>query len=416
MKSESYFKSALFLARKSLTRGNHWQLALIIIVMSLSFISLLLTPSIMAGAIKSLDDQQINALSGNIVIEPLSNKAYLDNVEETVTQIKQTAGIVGVSPRLGSSAFIEYQWLDKQSPSDKGKSGTWQIVGIDPQRDATVTTIHSQMTQGSYLDENDIDSIIVGIEIAGGPGAQTEQYRTLGGVTIGNKVRLTYPNGIQKEYVVKGVFRTREAMADRMALVTREELVSIMGGQISADQASQIIIKTAPSYDENVIIGELKTLGINGEIRSWQEYGGSVGGIVSSFDAISSLISSIGIVVAAIVMFIVIYINVLHRKRQIGILRAIGINRRIVIYSYLFQAVFYAFSGMAIGGLLFSFAIIPYFNAHPIDLPIGFVSLSVNQATIQTGIIGLTLAAVFAGVIPALSIIRHSIIKAIWGD
>ena len=44
------------------------------------------------------------------------------------------------------------------------------------------------------------------------------------------------------------------------------------------------------------------------------------------------------------------------------------------------------------------------------------VSLSVNPATIQTGIIGLTLAALFAGVIPALSIIRHSIIKAIWGD
>ena len=416
MKSVSYFKSALFLARKSLTRGNRWQLALIIIVMSLSFASLLLTPSIMAGVVKSLDDQQINALSGNIVIEPVSNKAYLDNVGQTETQIKQTTGVVGVSPRLDSSAFIEYQWLNKQSPSDVGKSSTWQVVGIDPQQDATVTTIHNQMIQGSYLDINDTDSIILGVEIAGGPEAQTEQYRTLGGVVIGDKVRLTYPNGAQKEYVVKGVFRTREATADRMALVNREELVSVMGGQISADQASQIIIKTSPSYDENTVIGELKASGIDGEIRSWQEYGGSVGGVVSSFDAIASLISAIGIVVAAIVMFIVIYINVLHRKRQIGILRAIGINRRIVIYSYLFQAVFYAFAGMAIGGLAFRFAIISYFNAHPIDLPIGLVSLSVNPVTIQTGIIGLVLAAVFAGVIPALSIIRHSIIKAIWGD
>jgi len=416
MKSVSYFKSALFLSRKSLIRGNRWQLALIIIVISLSFISLLLTPSIMAGVVKSLDNQQINALSGNIVIVPLSNKAYLNNVEEMQTQIKQTAGVVGVSPRLNSRAFIEYQWFNTQSPSDISKSGTWQVVGIDPQRDATVTNIHSQMIQGNYLNEHDLDSMILGVEIAGGPMAQTEQYRTLGGVTIGGKVRLTYPNGVQKEYMVNGIFRTREGMADRMALVNREELVSVLGGQVSADQASQIIIKTSPLYDENTVIGELKAAGINGEIRSWQEYGGSAGGVVSSFNAIASLISAIGIVVAAVVMFIVIYINVLHRERQIGILRAIGINRRIVVYSYLFQAVFYAFSGMAIGGLVFRFIIIPYFNVHPIDLPIGLVSLSVNPETIQLGIIGIVLAAVFAGVIPALSIIRHSIIRSIWGD
>jgi putative ABC transport system permease protein len=205
-------------------------------------------------------------------------------------------------------------------------------------------------------------------------------------------------------------------MADRMALVTREELVSAMGGQASSDQASQIIIKTAPSYVVDNIIGELKALDIQGEIRSWKEYGGSAGGVVSSFNAIASLIGGIGIVVAAVVMFIVIYINVLHRKRQIGILRAIGINRRIVIYSYLFQAVFYAFSGMAIGGLIFYFAIIPFFNAYPIDLPIGLVSLAINEGTLQTGIIGIVLAAIFAGVIPALTIIQGSIIKAIWGD
>jgi putative ABC transport system permease protein len=416
MKSISYFKSALFLSRKSLIRGNQWQLALIIIVISLSFISLLLTPSIMAGVVKSLDNQQINALSGNIVIGPLSNKAYLNNIEETQIQILHTSGVVGVSTRLISSAFIEYKWLDTQSPSDISKSGTWQVVGINPQRDATVTTIHNQMIQGSYLDAHDVDSIILGVEIAGGPMSQNEQYRTLGGVAIGDKVRLTYTNGIRKEYMVKGVFRTREGMADRMALVNREELVSVLSDQVSADSANQIIIKTTPSYDENIVIAEIKASGIHGEIRSWKEYGGSAGGVVSSFNAIASLISAIGIVVAAVVMFIVIYINVLHRKRQIGILRAIGINRRIVIYSYLFQAVFYAFTGMSIGGLVFFFAIIPYFNANPIDLPIGLVSLSVNPETIQSGIIGIVLAAIFAGVIPTLSIIRHSIIKAIWGD
>ena len=54
-------------------------------------------------------------------------------------------------------------------------------------------------------------------------------------------------------------------------------------------------------------------------------------------------------------MFIVIYINVIHSRRHIGILRAIGINRDVIIGSYLVQALFYAGMGVLVGGLLFRF-------------------------------------------------------------
>jgi len=164
------------------------------------------------------------------------------------------------------------------------------------------------------------------------------------------------------------------------------------------------------------LIEELKTIGINGEIRSWREYGGAVGGIVSSFDVIASLISGIGLVVAAIVMFIVIYINVINKKRQIGILRAIGIKRDVIIYSYLAQSLFYALLGVVLGGIIYGYVIQPYFNLHPLDLPIGLVSLAIKRETIQNAIFGIILAAAFAGFIPVLSIIRQSIIKAIWGN
>jgi len=137
---------------------------------------------------------------------------------------------------------------------------------------------------------------------------------------------------------------------------------------------------------------------------------------VSSFDVIASLINGIGLVVAAIVMFIVIYINVLNKKRYIGILRAIGIAGNIIVYSYLIQALFYAISGIILGGVIMYFFIGPYFISHPLDLPIGLVSLSIEPATIQKAVWGLALAAVFAGFIPVLSIIRQSIIKTIWGN
>jgi putative ABC transport system permease protein len=409
-------KAALFLSFKSISRGNKWQLVLIILVMSLSFASLILTPSILSGVTRSLDQQQINVLSGNIVVQPPADRYYLDNVQQIELNIKQTAGVVGVSPRLDSSAFIEYQWQEKNSPSDRGKSGTWRVAGIDPQKDASVTTINKDIVQGSYLGQYDRNNIILGVNIAGNAAFADMSEITLGGVTIGDMVRLTYANGVQKEYQVVGIFKTRETTTDLMAFVTREELISVMGSLSFSNQASRILVATAKGIDESKVIAELKTAKIDGQIRSWREYGGSIGSIVSSFDAIASLISAIGLVVAAIVMFIVIYINVIHKRRQIGILRALGIKTSIIVYSYLFQALFYAIIGMFVGGMAFFFGIQPYFELHPIDLPIGMVSLAINSATVYMAVAGLTLSAIFAGIIPVLSITRQSIIKAIWGD
>ena len=410
------FKVALFLAYKSIIKGNRWALVLIILVMSLSFTNLILTPSILAGVTNTLDEQQVNTLFANIVIDPGKDKYYLDHVSQIEKRIEQVPGVVGVSVHLNSNAFFEYQWWEKDSPSDKGKSGNWTVIGIDPQREVNVTTIHENITEGAYLDGDDRDAIVLGIEIAGGEEAQISPFLNLGEVQVGEKVRLTYPNGIQREYRVKGIFQAREVtQADRLAFVTRKEMASVLGRTMFSDRASQILVSINPTTDENSFIKELETIGINGEIRSWREYGGAVGGIVSSFDVIASLINGIGLVVAAIVMFIVIYINVLNKKRQIGILRAIGIKRNVIIHSYLVQALFYAISGIILGGLMMHFIIEPYFINHPLDLPMGLVSLGIESSTVQKAVWGLILAAVFAGFIPVISIIRQSIIKAIWG-
>lgn len=410
-------KLALFLAYKSIIKGNRWALVLIILVMSLSFANLILTPSILSGVTDTLDEQQVNTLFANIVIDPEEDKYYLDHVSQWENKIKQIPGVIGVSSHLNTGAFIEYQWREKDSPSDRGKSGTWSVIGVNPQQEVNVTTIHEHIIEGSYLDESDRDEIVLGVEIAGGDRAQTSPFLTLGEVGVGDKVRLTYSNGVQREYRVKGIFQAREmTQADRLAFVTREEMASVLGRTIFTDRASQILVSIKPAGDEARFIEQFETLGISGEVRSWREYGGAVGGIVSSFDVIASLINGIGLVVAAIMMFIVVYINVIHKKRAIGILRAIGIKRNVIIYSYLTQALFYAVLGIIFGGLIFGFILQPYFELHPLDLPIGLVSLSLKPATIQGAIMGLILAAIFAGFIPVLSIIRQSIINSIWGN
>ena len=410
-------KLTLFLAYKSIIKGNRWALFLIVVVVALSFVNLIITPSILSGVTNTLDEQQVKSLFGNIVVDPPSDEYYLEHAGQIEEKIAQVPGVTGVASHLDSSAYFEYQWREKTLPSDKGKSGNWRVIGINPAQEANVTEIHNRLIEGSYLDNGDRDKIVLGIEIAGSPGAQTAPFLTLGEVRVGDKVRLTYPNGVQREYLVKGIYQAKEiTQADHLAFVTRDEMVSVLGRGAFADRASQVLASLQPGSNEHTIIQEFKTLGINGQIRSWRDYGGALGGIVSSFNVLASLINAIGLVVAAIVMFIMIYINVLNKRRQIGILRAIGIKGNVLISSYLVQALFYAVAGIAIGWLLVHFAVQPYFINHPLNLPLGPVSLGIGTSMVINAVWGLVLAAIFAGVIPVLAIIRQTIIRAIWGS
>lgn len=409
-------KTAIFLARKSIIKGNKWALVFVILAMSLSFVNLNFTPAILAGAKDTLDKQLVNTLFANVVIDPEEDKYYLDRVQQIMQKISEVPGVVGISPHLNNTAFIEYRWKEKISPYDKGKSGNWAVIGIDPRQEANVTSIHQHVIEGSYLDENDRDEIVLGIEIAGGDGAQTAPHLTLGGAKVGDKVRLTYPNGIQREYRIKGIFRAREMLrVDHLAFVTRKEMASVMGRSVFSDRASQILVRINDPSNEKWFIEEFKALGISGKIRSSQEYGSALSSMASTFGIISSLISGIALAVAAIVIFIVIYISVLNKRRETGILRAIGIKENIIIYSYLIQALFYAIAGVVLGWLILHYLLQPYFIAHPLDLPVGLVSLAVEAATIQNSVLSLVVAAILAGFVPVLLITRQDIIKTIWG-
>ena len=74
------------------------------------------------------------------------------------------------------------------------------------------------------------------------------------------------------------------------------------------------------------------------------------------FSAVKNLsgnaISSIGLVVAAVTLFIVIFINAITRRRYIGILKGIGIDERSIEISYVLQSIFYA----TVGSILLDFS------------------------------------------------------------
>lgn len=393
---------SLFLAYKSITKGNKGTLVLTIFIMSLIFVNLVFTASIFLGLGNTVNNQVINTLYGNVALEPKTDEKYISDVYSLKQKINSVPGITGISAQYVTGAAFSY----------KDKSGAWAIRSINPDDEITVTTIHNFMIDGEYLSKLDSDEIILGKEIPGGYGGDLE-HLSLGGVKVGDSINVLFNNGVSRSFRVKGVFDANFQQSNNIAYISQKEMESVLGLE---DKASLILIKTTDKGNEDSYIKQFLELGIKDEIKPWTVYAAMVKNITASFDMIALLIAVIGLFVASVTIFIIIYVNTISKRRQIGILRAIGIEGSVIMHSYILQAMFYAISGTIIGLFIMFFILKPWFITHPLKFPVGFVSLLIVPEKVMVNSISLIAAALAAGLIPSWMAVRETILEAIWGD
>jgi len=137
--------------------------------------------------------------------------------------------------------------------------------------------------------------------------------------------------------------------------------------------------------------------------------------IKNTMNLLGTFIGSIGIIVASITIFIIIFINALPRRRYIGILKGIGIDRRAIEIAYVLQAAFYALMGSLLGALLTYGVLIPYFDANPIQFPFSDGVLVAEPLSTFFKFLILFLITLIAGFLPAWIITRQNTLNAILG-
>ncbi len=403
------FKISFFLAKKSIVKGNKSTLALTILIMALAYINLVFVSSILMGIIDTMNKQAINNQVANIVIEPEEDETYIKQVKAIRAKVNSVPGVVGSSAHYVVGAVFSF---DEDKDGENINTGSYAVKSIVPEDEMRTTIIYKGMVAGEYLKESDRDKIILGKEIAGGYGGGMENNAL--DVEVGDKIDLSFKNGVIREYTIKGIFDAKNIDSDLMAFITKKEMESVLGLN---DRASEIIIKTKDTGNEEKYIKKFRELGIKKEeIKPWGDYMGMVDSLSDSLSVIRIIISVIGLVVAGITIFIVIFISVINKKKQIGILKAIGIEESIIVKSYIIQAIFYAVLGVGAGLFITYFALIPYFIDNPLNFPMGPVSLVATSTDLVFNSLSLVMAAIIAGFIPSWQVARESIVKSIWGE
>ena len=370
--------------------------------MALAFVNLMFMSSLFAGLTDASENQVIETLYSNIVIEPKDEETYIKNPDSILKKVNIVPGVLGTSAQYLTASTIVHE----------EKSGAWIVRSVDPDDEVLVSEIPEMMIAGEYLSKYDRGEIVIGKEIAGGHGGSLEHI-SLGGVVVGDTLEVAFKNGVRREYRIKGIFDTNFIQSNQLAYITEKEMESVLG---TSDMTSQILVKTEGKGGEDKYVEQFTMLGVHEDIKTWEVYAGIVRTISQSFTAINALISVIGLFVAAITIFIVIYVSTVSKRRQMGVLRAIGIKESIIIQSYVFQAVFYALCGCIAGLIVMFMVLVPYYTMHPLVFPMGDVTLVVEQKNAISRGAWLIVAAMIAGFIPSWRAVRETILDAIWGD
>jgi putative ABC transport system permease protein len=393
---------AFFLASRLITRGNKGTLLLTIMIIAMVFVNLIFLPSIIAGIVVLFNQQSIDYSYGNLVIEPRENQLVITNVQELTQKINRVPGVIATAPRYVSAATIV----------NKGKSTTPLLIAIDPDDEKQVLKIHTKVISGDYLNDGDTGQMMIGYTLAGNKDQNVDRTLTLGGVEVGKTVDVTFNNGVTRQYRIKGIIASGSFSVDSNAFITRKELESVLG---ITDTANQILVRTQMTGNEDAMRITLMQYGIQERIWTWQDKSADfLESIVGSFDIINVISTIVSLVIAVVVIFIVIFINTVYRRKQIGILQAIGIDRSIIIKSYIFQALFIFASG-TIAGCALLFLLLQYLTASPLVFPGGPVAPVLETMLVVRAIASLLIVSLIAGFLPSWLTTREDILSAIRG-
>lgn len=406
----------LLLGLRQIQRASIWTTSLIIFVMMLTFLNLIAVSGILVGLIEGAEQAVRKSALGDIVITELDEEDHILESEAFIREIVAYPEIETYSVRYKTGATLEANYKERRNLQNERDVASINVTGIDPVQENAMTNLADLVIEGEYLDPNEEGYILIGVFFIEEYAQQFgDVFQSVAGVKPGDSVRITNGN-VSKEFIVKGLV---ESKVDEINLTTfiHEREFRRLFSPLDRN-ADQIVIRTVDPNTNAAVVSSMKASGLDGfaKILTFEEnLPKFLIDIKNTFNVLGTFIGSIGIVVASITIFIIIFINALSRRRHIGILKGIGIERRVIETAYVAQAAFYALTGSALGALVTYGFLVPFFEANPIQFPFSDGILSADPETTFYKFIVLFVITLIAGFVPAWMIAKENTLNSILG-
>lgn len=384
--------------------------------MMLTFLNLIAVSGVLVGLIEGAEQAVRKSALGDIVISELNEENYILETESFIREIAAYPEIDTYSVRYKAAATLEANYKERRNLKNERDIASVSVTGIDPVQEHAMTELGDLMVEGEYLNPEEEGYILIGIYYIEEYAQQFgDVFESVKGVKPGDTVRLSVGD-ISKEFIVKGIVQSKVDEINLTTFIPEREFRRLFN-RLDRN-ADQIVIRTKDPAANATIVASMKASGLDkfAKILTFEEnLPKFLIDIKKTFNVLGTFIGSIGIVVASITIFIIIFINALSRRRHIGILKGIGIERRVIEIAYVAQAAFYALSGSLLGALITYGFLVPYFRDNPIQFPFSDGILSADPEQTFYKFIVLFIITLIAGFIPAWLIAKQNTLNAILG-
>ncbi|MCL5292388.1 MAG: ABC transporter permease [Actinobacteria bacterium] len=390
-------KTLWFVVRKNLTR-NLVVLSLVALAVGSGALVIIPMNGIMDGFLQSFFATTIDVSTGHVVVTPPKGSKHLDDPEKIRERISSVPEVKAASIRLQDRVFL--------SKGDKTEATL--VTGIDPKNEGSVVILPEKISEGVYLKDDDSRAALVGKELASALD-----------VKIGDEVGLLLANGKRASFTVKGIYSTGYQQLDKQAYVQRSDLKRLTA---VGDKASEIVVKLDSLEKTDDARKKIDDLGIDAKVETWKDRIGFVEGMRNNFNIIQRFIILLALIASCITIAVLMYTNVEHRIKSIGVLKAIGSPNRGILQIFVLEGLIIGIIGVAVGETIGGL-ITWYLSNHPLRFTIGVSGGSANEVAVKA-VFGYNLLILPAAIIipmaflaslyPAWRAARTNIIEAVW--
>lgn len=231
-------------------------------------------------------------------------------------------------------------------------------------------------------------------------------------ISSGDRLQLTTPDGASVDYRVVGLFDLGVAAIDGSWVVSNLRTGESLFG--FGDRITSIEVTVVDVFAADVVAADVAGLlddeGL--EVTNWKDENGQLLTGLQSQSLSNEMIQAVIIVSVAIAIASLLSITVLQKRRQVGILKAMGIKDRAASLIFVLQGLLIGIMASALGislglGLLYSFSRFVTTGGAPV------VDFAVEPAFIFRSFAISILASAVAGLVPARSSLRLNPIDVI---
>ena len=432
------FQLARFLAFRQIKRGKVWVTILIVLIMTLTFLSLVVVPGILVGIIEGSTQQRRDQLTGDVFLTPLPHHEAIDRTEDILRLLDSLPEVESYAVRQKGVAEIQSGFIHRDDYTEDADSVSAPVYAISPTREEKVSTLAKHVVEGDMFKDTDSHVILIGSTLLRKYSTFSDLFEPLRYVESGkdilfsmsprsgslNKsgsgpVRDNHSSGTQSfknwsHFRVAGIVKSKVGDISNAVFIPMGDYYRLTGNR--SLEASEILIRRKEGISDEDLKQILLSYGLDRDAKvqtAEEAIPKFLSDVQRTFSLLGNLIGVIGIVVSSITIFIIIYVNAITREKFIGILKGIGITSSSIEASYVLQSLFYSLSGVVLGTLLIYFVLIPFVAKHPIQFPMSDgVLIADPLETFLRGLI-LIFVSLLAGYLPAKIITKKNTIDSI---